>query len=213
MNSAAGTLNGATTAGVRLLWALALVGCAADPSLHQAGRTEDDNSGFSSQENVATTVDARARADFETALRHLQAGAYDQGAELLRRVIERAPGHAAPHINLAIAYERMGNLAAAEDSVKQALAISPEDPVAHTEYGLIYRKTGRFAQARQMYERALQRHPGFLPARKNLGILCDVYLRDLECALASYRAYGASAPQDQNVGLWIADLEKRLGKQ
>ncbi len=199
-------------AGGPLLAALALIGCAAGPSLDQAGRAEDDKNGFTSQEQVGTVVDAGARTDFATALRHLQAGEYEQGAERLRRVIQRAPGHAAPYINLAIAYQKLGQLPAAEESVKQALALDPQHPVANTEYGLILRRTGRFAEARSRYERALREQPDFLPARKNLGILCDVYLRDLACALNHYRAYGTAVPEDKQVKLWIADLEQRLAQ-
>ena len=194
-----------------LTLAVTLAGCAAGPSPNPAGRAEDDKSRSGSHENVE--VDADVRAEFDTAMKYLKAGEYDKGTDLLNEVTQRSPGHAAPYINLAVAYEKMGNLSAAEESLKKALEISPDHPVANAEYGLIYRKTGRFAQARKSYERALQQYPGFLTARKNLGILCDIYLRDLECALAQYRIYGAAVPDDKTVQIWIADLEKRLGKQ
>lgn len=145
-------------------------------------------------------------------MKHLKAGEYEKGADLLQQVTQRAPGHTAPYINLAIVYQRMGRLPAAEESIKKALALDPEHPVANTEYGLICRKTGKFAEARKAYEQVLARHPGFLPARKNLGILCDVYLRDLECALSHYRIYSAAVPDDKDVQIWIADVEKRLGQ-
>lgn len=194
-----------------LLIALLLAGCAAGPSPNPAGRPADDRNSSGSHENVE--VDAEARSDFDAAMKHLKAGEYEKGTDLLNAVTQRSPGQAAPYINLAIAYEKTGNLAAAEENIKKALDIDPDHPVANTEYGLIYRKTGRFAEARKSYERALARYPGYLPARKNLGILCDIYLRDLECALKQYRIYGAAVPDDKTVQIWIADLEKRLGKQ
>jgi len=196
-----------------LLLMLALAGCAAGPSLQEAGRSEDDKAPDADHEQVepAESVDADVRADFDTALRHLRAGEYAKGAELLRRVVERAPRYTAPYINLAVAYQKMGDLKAAEESIQRALAVDANHPVAGTEYGLILRKTGRFAEARKAYERTLAAWPGYLPARKNLGILCDIYLRDLECALEQYRLYGAAAPEDEQVRLWIADIEQRLG--
>lgn len=172
---------------------------------------EDDNGRSSSHEKVE--MDADVRADFDAAMKFLKAGDYQQGTDMLNKVIQRSPGYAAPYINLAIAYEKTDQLPAAEASIKKALAIAPNDPAANTEYGLIFRKTGHFADARKHYERALERYPGFLPARKNLGILCDIYLRDLQCALAQYRIYHAAVPDDKTVEIWIADLEKRLGKQ
>lgn len=204
-----GTLAGKIAVLVALV--LTLAGCAAGPSPNPAGRAKDDKTGSSSHENVE--VDAGVQADFDTALKYLQGGEYEKGVGLLKKVTQRSPGHAAPYIDLAIAYQKMGDLSAAEDNVKKALAIDPDHPIANTEYGLIYRKTGRFAQARKSYERALARYPGFLPARKNLGILCDMYLQDLACALTQYRIYSQAMPDDKTVRIWIADLEQRLGKQ
>jgi tetratricopeptide (TPR) repeat protein len=200
---------GALAAGLSI--GLLLAGCAANPSAIPASRSVQDKSNPGSQENAE--IDAPVRADFDAAMKYLKAGEYEKGTALLNAVTQRAPGHATPYINLAIAYEKIGNLSAAEENLKKALDINPDHPVANTEYGLIYRKTGRFAAARKSYERALARYPGFLPARKNLGILCDIYLRDLECALTQYRIYGAAVPDDKTVQIWIADLEKRLGKQ
>ncbi len=190
---------------------LMLAGCAVGPSPNQAGRAESDKSAFTGHEKV--DVDADVRSDFEAAMGHLRAGEYEKGVELLNSVTQRAPGHTAPYINLAIAYRRMGKLPAAEESIKKALKLDPAHPVANAEYGLICRKTGKFAEARKAYEQALTRHPGFLPARKNLGILCDIYLGDLDCALSHYRTYSAGAPDDKNVPIWIADVEKRLDQQ
>ncbi len=44
----------------------------------------------------------------------------------------------------------------------------------------------------------------------NLGVLCDLYLRDLDCALAHYRRYQTLTEEnDRRVALWIADLSRR----
>jgi tetratricopeptide (TPR) repeat protein len=193
-----------------LVLGLAVAGCAGGPPPKPGEPAGGDASDRSSREEV--NVDADVRADFVAATKYLKAGEFDKGADLLNAVTQRSPGQAAPYINLAIAYEKIGKLTAAEENLKKALDINPDHPVANTEYGLIYRKTGRFAEARKSYERALARYPGFLPARKNLGILCDIYLRDLECALTQYRIYGAAVPDDKTVQIWIADLEKRLGQ-
>lgn len=111
-----------------------------------------------------------------------------------------------------MAQHKVGDLKAAEDNLKKALEIDPDHPVANNEYALICRKGGRFGESRQHYERALRKHPGFLPARKNLGILCDLYLQDLECALTQYQAYSDAVPDDNTVRIWIADVQKRLGR-
>lgn len=190
---------------------LTLVGCAGGPPTVPVNQAIDDT-----QKNavlVDVAADADVAADFEKAMKLLKAGEYEKGTDLMQNVAQRSPGQTAPYINLAMAYEKMGKLPAAEESIKKALELSPEHPVANTVYGLLYRKTGRFAEARQVYERALKQYPDFLAARKNLGILCDIYLRDLECALTQYHVYSTAMPDDKTVRVWIADLEQRRAKQ
>ena len=99
----------------------------------------------------------------------------------------------------------------AEENLRKALDIDLGHPVANNELGLIYRKAGRFDDARKAYENALVVHPEYLPARKNLGILCEIYLRDLKCALDQYEQYQGYVPDDKTVNIWIADLKRRMG--
>ena len=168
------------------------------------------------QEAVGFTITEEARiggdvrADYETALSYLQQGRHDEGIVLLERVAEAAPELSAPRIDLGVAQHRAGDLEAAEKSLLLALESNPEQPVAHNELGIIYRKTGRFDEARKSYESALAVYPGFHFARRNLAILCDLYLADLECALQNYEAYMKTVPSDEEASMWIADLRYRL---
>jgi Tfp pilus assembly protein PilF len=201
---------------VLLTLVLTLVGCAVSPQKSPASRAEDDKRKVTAPEKGVTVprknveLDADAIADFDAAMKHLNAGEYEKGTDLLKKVTQRAPEHTVSYINLAMAYQKMDKLEAAEESIKKALELEPEHPVANTEYGVILRKAGKFTEAREVYERTLTRYPAFLPARKNLGILCDIYLRDLECALTHYRLYSVAVPDNEEVKIWIADLERRV---
>ncbi len=157
-------------------------------------------------------IDSGVRADFDAAMQFLRAEEYEKGIELLDKVIKRSPNTTAPYINIAIAYKKINKLELAEENLKKALKLSPNHPVANNEYGQLCRKAGRFSEARQVYEKTLEKYPEFHPARKNLGILCDLYLRDAECALKNYQIYKEAVPEDKTVGIWIADLQKRMGR-
>ena len=168
------------------------------------------------QEEVGFTITEEARiggdvrADYEMALSYLQQGRFDEGIALLEQVAEAAPELSAPRIDLGVAPHRAGDLDAAESSLLRALESNPEQPVAHNELGIIYRKTGRFDEARKSYESALAVYPGFHFARRNLAILCDLYLADLDCALDNYEAYMKTVPSDEEASMWIADIRYRL---
>ncbi|MCK4706678.1 MAG: tetratricopeptide repeat protein [Gammaproteobacteria bacterium] len=157
------------------------------------------------------TVRPEVKVDFEKAVKLLQEKDYERGIRLLNRVAERSEKSIAPQINLGIAYRITGDMKLAEKSLSKALEINPIHPVANNEMAVVYRKTGRFAEARRSYERILERFTAFLPARKNLGILCDLYIHDLSCAMANYEIYNKADPGDKTVVMWIADLRIRMG--
>jgi tetratricopeptide (TPR) repeat protein len=174
-------------------------------------RLADGREGFAIVEKPS--LEGGARKDFERAVAFLNEGELPQAIQLLETVIEKYPGLTAPHINIALAFARSGKTEQAEKHLKKALNLVPGHPVASNEYGLLLRKAGRFAEARTTYEKAITAFPEYLPAHKNLGILCDLYLKDLECAIEQYEIYSEAMPEDEQIKIWIADLRMRLGDQ
>jgi Tfp pilus assembly protein PilF len=184
-----------------------------DPSAGKGpsvARLLDGREGFTITE--VPTMDEASRRDFDRAVAMLKDQDYGQAIDLLEKVIEQSPGVTAPYIDIAIAYQRVGKPSLAEKNIKTALMLFPEHPVASNEYGLLCRKTGRFDEARTIYEKAIARFPEYYPLRRNLGILCDLYLNDPACAFEHYEIYGNARPEDAQVKLWIADVRARLGR-
>ena len=181
------------------------------PQGPSVARLEDGRQGFVIRETPG--MDAESRSDFERAVAMMNDGNNEKAIELLTRVIERSPDVTAPYIDIAMAYMRTGKAEPAEQHLKTALALVPDHPVASNEYGLLLRKGGRFKEAREVYEKALASFPDYLPVHRNLGILCDLYLNDPECALKQFEIYSEGAPADGQVKIWIAELRMRLGRQ
>lgn len=171
-------------------------------------RLKDGREGFVITETPH--MEAEWRSDFEHAIAMMEDKDYENAAGLLGKVIGQSPGVTAPYIDIALAYEHTGQLEKAEQNLKTALSLVPDHPVASNEYGLLLRRTGRFDEARAVYEKTLTAFPEYLPAHRNLGILCDLYLNDPKCALEQYEIYSRAKPEDKQVKLWIADLRLRM---
>ena len=194
-----------------LLSTLMFAACTTTDTTQKSARIEiQEDIGFTITEEARISGDVRA--DYETALALFAEQRYDEGVEILEAVVEKAPYLTAPRIDLGIARHRAGDLDAAQESLLEAIELSPEHPVALNELGIVYRKLGRFAEARQSYEAALAVYPGYHYARRNLAILCDLYLADLECALQNYEAYMTTVPGDDQADIWIADIRQRIGR-
>ena len=184
--------------------------CAAAGAKRPAPTELRDPGGFTIREELRIGGDARA--DFERALGLLEAGRWEDAIALLVKVTEAAPQATAAHIDLGMAYGRVNDLPRAEASLKRALELNPRHPVAHNELGIVYRRMGRFADARRSYEATLALYPDFRFARRNLAILCDLYLADPACALEQYGLYLQAVPGDAEASMWLADLRNRQGR-
>ena len=157
-------------------------------------------------------IDTYLSEKFKKAVMHINNKKYDDAIELLVDVTSQSDKHSAPYINLAIAYSETGKIKDAEKVLLKALTINPSHPVTNNELGLVYRKTGRFAKAKTTYEQVINNYPQFLPARKNLGILCDLFMNDLNCAIEQYEAYLNVRPDEKEVSIWLTDLKRRAGQ-
>jgi Flp pilus assembly protein TadD len=178
-----------------------------EPARPARVKVEGDE-GFTVTEVVSIT--GEGRANYREAVRLLAQDDFEAGIALLVEVTEKAPDATAPFVDLGIAYTRTGAFDEAESSFRRALASTPDHPVAHNELGIVYRKQGRFAEARQSYERALAIFPGFHYARRNLAVLCDLYIGDLACALEHYESYRQTVADDREVDIWISDIRNRI---
>jgi tetratricopeptide (TPR) repeat protein len=190
---------------------LMISGCQTSGGHRRAPTETREANGFSITESES--VGFRVRLSFDEANQAIQDGDLDRGIKLLTEVTDSAPDFAAANINLGIAHQRNGNLPHAETALLRALEANPRHPLAHNELGIVHRRTGRFEEARKSYEAALDLQPTFHFARMNLAVLCDLYLADLACALENYRLYQDADPAHEATGIWIADVEGRIGKK
>jgi len=184
---------------------LLLSACASGPS-----KSGEDAIVVGAQDAIA--IHPSVEQDFQEALALLKAKKYAQAITLLESIVRTENRVTAPFVNLGIAYMRIGEMEKAEQNLLKAVSLDPAHPIANNELGLLYRKTGRFAMARNVYEKTLKIYPDFLPVRKNLAILCDIYLGDLDCALSQFQKLAEELPEDEKLKIWIAELKARKAR-
>jgi tetratricopeptide (TPR) repeat protein len=200
-----------TCSGALACAAVLLTGCASTPTTvaPKPARLEvNQETGFTITEQARISADVRA--EYHGALRLLNQQRYEEGIAALLEVTRKAPELTAPHVDLGIAYSHSGELDRAAAALQRALTLTPDHPLASNELGIVYRKMGQFQAARASYERALAVHSGFHFARRNLAILCDLYLADLACAVRNYEIYNEAVPDDQEVAIWLSDVRTQL---
>ncbi len=168
------------------------------------------------QTSQKIVVDKKVRRDFRQAVALMQNNASEpdtmRAIHLFESVIKREKRLPAPYVDLAIAYERINKTKLVERNLISALKLDIGHAVANNELGLLYRKEGRFRAARIAYQNAINAHPDYLPAKRNLGVLCDMYLHDYACALVQFQDYLELKPDDKMVAIWVADIKQRLAK-
>lgn len=130
--------------------AAALGGCA-----HQAGL----DSGVGAAEPVPasgdTDVRRRARIRLELAANYLQMGQTGVALEEVQQALATDPSYADAYHLRGLVYMALADLQGAEDSLKRAQAMRPNDPDIMHNYGWLQCQRQQYAQANQLFERAL----------------------------------------------------------
>jgi len=162
---------------------------------------------------ASTPVAVFDESAYQAALDLMKKDKYEEAASRLEELARSDSKRAGPYINLGIAYRKLEKL----EEAKQALLVATErrdgNAIAWNELGIVYRKMGQFENARDAYKKSIRKRARYGKAYLNLGVLCDIYLEDLKCAMQNYKRYlDVSATKDKQVEIWLADVSRRAGK-
>src|SRR6266478_4841204 len=115
--------------------------------------------------------------------------AFDRAVPPLQKAVELMPGQKQPLRTLAVAQERSGDVAGAEESFVALLRLDPDDLDANTFVGGQFLRKNIPQEAEARFRHALEHYPGFPPAlvglarsleeQKKTGEAVDVYRQSL----------------------------------
>ncbi|MES1944889.1 hypothetical protein PC39_12259 [Salinisphaera sp. PC39] len=194
------------TRGAAALTAVALLaGCAG------LGRGDKPEPTQAESAAPAVALPAEDRTAFDEAVAALRAGDNETAESRFAALAQRHPELAEAHANRGLAALRAGDDETAREAMARAVELEPDNAAWQNRLGVLLRRAGEFERAEAAYEAALDADGDYPPAHLNLGILYDIYLQRPQEALSHYQQYQTLAGQpDDEVALWIADLERRL---
>jgi Flp pilus assembly protein TadD len=129
----------------------------------------------------------------------------------LEALEHQRPEVAEIHASLAWIARQQGNPEQAMAAYRTAFELDPGDAVSANNLALLLREQNQFREAVTLLQEGLRYSPDTADLHYNLAVIAELYLLDLELALAHYRKFRALTEQEgQLVAGWIADLERRL---
>ena len=197
------------------LLVVCLCSCANVPSTQQKPSTSSAPSSASTrtaQSYVEPTfaIEAATLAAYESALELMRTKDYAKAITEMKNVAVMDERISGPWINIGLAYKELGDMQNAKFSFEKALNINSKNPYAYNYLAIMSRENGEFEKAEQLYKKALSVHPDYQNAHLNLGILCDQYLRKIECALEHYQEYlNLNGGEDKQVSIWMMQLKQQ----
>ncbi len=136
---------------------------------------------------------------------------YLQAIKLLDGIQVKYPQLSGPDYQRARIYFGQNKFDLALKSVDSSLNNNSRNYYSLNLKGIILREQGKFEEAREIYFMAIETYPAYPNSHLNLGVLADIYLRDLPLALLQYREYmKLTSNQDKKVANWVLELERRI---
>lgn len=133
-------------------------------------------------------------------------------AEEAEQLLERAAARStspSPHLNLALARQKLGKEVAAASAFQRCLELQPDNAQAANNLGNICFRQHRFAEAEKWYQQAIASNPGYVLAYQSLGQFLSDRGRSEEAIVVLQQAL-ALAPDSNALHIAIATaLENR----
>ncbi|MFK7816183.1 MAG: tetratricopeptide repeat protein [Gammaproteobacteria bacterium] len=204
---------------VVVIFVMTLASCASVPSLKKSNTASKSNVKNEKSDNSAAgkilaqpnfRISKKTASAYNAALKHMRAKNYDTAISEMQNVAKMDQRISGPWVNIGVAHKELGQVEKAKSAFEKALSINPKNPYALNQLAILKREEGAFDVAEKLYRQALSTYPDYENAHLNLAILCDVYLKKIDCALGHYQEYlTLSGGQDKQVVAWMSQLKKQ----
>ena len=158
-------------------------------------------------------VPAELTEAYNLGLAMMAGGRYDEALPHWQQIGERWAEYPGVWTNLALTQLHLQQFSDGVLSLNKAQALNAEFCPAFKVQALLQRELGQFSDAEKSYLTAAACAPDDASIPYNLGILYDLYLQDINSALAQYQRAQELLGTDETLSIWIADLQRRQTAQ
>lgn len=142
-------------------------------ALRAAGDAEEADAEFKEFERIRARTQRASRVAvlMQQGQQSLAVGDPEGAKESYQAVIRQEPTHVEAHLNLGLAYERLGSGKLAEVMFRKATELDPEKAEAHLNLGLKLAERGQFGEALSSVTKALELAPQNAVARRAVAMV------------------------------------------
>jgi len=136
---------------------------------------------------------------------------FSQAIGLLNDIEAKYPQLSGPSYQKSRLLLRQDKFDQALEQADLSISKNTRNYYSHNLRGVILRSKGDFQGSKKAYIEAINTYPNYPNSYLNLGVLADLYLRDLPLALTHYRNYmKLTGNQDKKVKNWIIEIQRRI---
>lgn len=180
-----------------------------ESQLNADGQPENSFQGVDPMGDIQ--INAEIKKAYQDVANLNKAKKYTVAINLLDSMQKKYPQLSGPNYQKARIYFNQGKLEQALEAVELSLKNNQRNYYSLNLKGIILKESGQFEQSKQVYLNAIKVYPPYPNSHLNLGVLADIYMRDLSLALIQYREYmRLVGNKDKTVANWILELERRI---
>jgi tetratricopeptide (TPR) repeat protein len=105
-----------------------------------------------------------------------------------------------------------GDFDAAIELYSKAISFKPDYSICMDNLGIAFMRTGRHEEAKGQFEKASAADPAYADAKFNLGVLYELYIKDIPAAVKAFEEYLALSKDEAKKEEVKSHLEQ-IGKE
>jgi len=189
--------------------------------LNKSGKEDKDDTRINTEQTgiKSTAIDPMADIQINSEIKKVYSqvskldkkNKFSEALVLLNEIEFKYPQLSGPSYQKSRILLRQENYDKALEQAELSISKNKRNYYSHNLKAVILRSKGDFQASKSAYLDAINVYPDYPNSHLNLGVLADLYLRDLPLALSYYQNYmKLTGNRDEKVKNWIVEIQRRI---